>query len=56
MGQYLKDFNDGSRVICFVETKKGCDSLTRSLANQGYRAKAIHGDKTQQVREAGKRF
>lgn len=28
---HLKNFNDGSRVLIFVETKKGCDQLTRSL-------------------------
>lgn len=48
---FLKDFNDGSRVIIFVETKKGADNLTRSLRGQGYSAKAIHGDKTQQERD-----
>jgi hypothetical protein len=28
---HLKNYNDGSRVLIFVETKKGCDQLTRSL-------------------------
>jgi superfamily II DNA/RNA helicase len=27
--QHLKQHNDGGRVIVFVETKKGCDQLTR---------------------------
>jgi ATP-dependent RNA helicase DDX5/DBP2 len=40
-----------SKVIVFVETKKGCDQLTRSLRSQGYSARAIHGDKTQQERD-----
>jgi ATP-dependent RNA helicase DDX5/DBP2 len=48
---YLKDYNDGSRVIIFVETKKGCDQLTKSLRMSDYPARAIHGDKTQQERD-----
>jgi ATP-dependent RNA helicase DDX5/DBP2 len=28
---HLRQYNDGSRVLIFVETKKGCDQLTRSL-------------------------
>ena len=28
---HLKNYNDGSKVLIFVETKKGCDQLTRSL-------------------------
>lgn len=28
---HLRNYNDGSRVLIFVETKKGCDQLTRSL-------------------------
>jgi hypothetical protein len=33
---HLREFNDGSKVMVFVETKKGCDQLTRSLCFQGY--------------------
>jgi ATP-dependent RNA helicase DDX5/DBP2 len=32
---HLKAYNDGSKCIIFVETKKGCDQLTRSLKGQG---------------------
>ena len=31
---HLRNYNDGSRVLIFVETKKGCDQLTRSLQVQ----------------------
>lgn len=49
---YLKQYsNDDSKAIIFVETKKGCDQLTRSLQNQGFPARCIHGDKTQQERD-----
>jgi ATP-dependent RNA helicase DDX5/DBP2 len=48
---HLKDYNDGSRVIIFVETKKGADQLTKSLRMSNLNARAIHGDKTQQERD-----
>jgi len=48
---HMKDFNDGSRVLVFVETKKGCDQLQRSLRMEGYPVRAIHGDKTQGERD-----
>jgi len=48
---HLAGFNDGSRVIIFVETKKGCDQLTRSLRQQGYISAAIHGDRSQEERD-----
>jgi ATP-dependent RNA helicase DDX5/DBP2 len=33
---YLKNYQaEGSKVLIFVETKKGCDQLTRSLRHQG---------------------
>mmetsp|Transcript_8975 Transcript_8975/g.13368 ORF Transcript_8975/g.13368 Transcript_8975/m.13368 type:complete len:290 (-) Transcript_8975:102-971(-) len=48
---HLKEFNDGSKVIIFCETKKGCDQLTRSLRGQSYAVRCIHGDKTQQERD-----
>jgi ATP-dependent RNA helicase DDX5/DBP2 len=48
---HMRNFNDGSRVIIFVETKKGADQLTRSLRMENFPVKAIHGDKTQQERD-----
>jgi len=48
---YLRKFNDGSRMLVFVETKKGCDQLTRSLRGEGLPVVAIHGDKSQIERD-----
>lgn len=39
------------RVLVFVETKKGCDMLTRSLRQDGFQARAMHGDKSQDERD-----
>jgi ATP-dependent RNA helicase DDX5/DBP2 len=39
------------RVLVFVETKKGCDMLTRSLRMDGFQARAMHGDKSQEERD-----
>ena len=39
------------RVLVFVETKKGCDMLCRSLRADGFTARSMHGDKTQQERD-----
>lgn len=39
------------RVLVFVETKKGCDMLTRSLRMDGFQARAMHGDKNQEERD-----
>lgn len=38
-------------TLVFVETKRGADALENWLANQGFRAIAIHGDKGQMERE-----
>jgi ATP-dependent RNA helicase DDX5/DBP2 len=50
---HLNNFKDdvGCRCLIFVETKKGCDQLTRSLRGERLTARAIHGDKTQQERD-----
>merc|ERR1712232_821995 len=39
------------RVLVFVETKKGCDMLCRSLRMDGFQARAMHGDKSQEERD-----
>jgi ATP-dependent RNA helicase DDX5/DBP2 len=39
------------RVLVFVETKKGCDMLTRSLRADNFQARAMHGDKSQEERD-----
>ena len=49
---YLKDnLTDKDRVLVFVETKKGCDMLTRSLRMDSFQARAMHGDKSQEERD-----
>jgi len=47
----LERYNDGSKILIFCGTKKGCDDLTRNLRQDGYPARAIHGDKSQQERD-----
>lgn len=47
----LKEIMDGSRILIFVETKKGCDQVTRQLRMDGWPALAIHGDKDQSERD-----
>ena len=46
-----ENYSDRDRVLVFVETKKGCDMLTRSLRADGYQARAMHGDKSQEERD-----
>ncbi|KAL2515269.1 DEAD-box ATP-dependent RNA helicase 30 [Forsythia ovata] len=47
----LKDVMDGSKILIFVETKKGCDQVTRQLRMDGWPALSIHGDKSQDERD-----
>ncbi|KAI3454437.1 hypothetical protein Pfo_011100 [Paulownia fortunei] len=47
----LKDVTDGSKILIFVETKKGCDQVTRQLRMDGWPALSIHGDKSQDERD-----
>lgn len=47
----LKENNTGGKVLIFVETKRGCDQLQRSLQMDGWQSSAIHGDKTQGDRD-----
>merc|ERR1711966_600659 len=50
--RYLREnLTPNDRVLVFVETKKGCDMLTRSLRMDGFQARAMHGDKSQQERD-----
>lgn len=50
--RYLREnWSPKDRVLVFVETKKGCDTLTRSLRADGYQARAMHGDKSQDERD-----
>ncbi len=48
---HLRRYNDGSKVLIFVETKRGCDQLTNSLRMERFPAIAIHGDKSQSDRD-----
>lgn len=40
-----------TKTIVFVETKRRVDEITRSINRNGWRAIAIHGDKSQQERD-----
>ncbi|CAM9795581.1 unnamed protein product, partial [Choristocarpus tenellus] len=51
LSKYLQEHNNSGRVLIFVETKKGCDALTRSLRQDGWQARCIHGDKSQEERD-----
>lgn len=47
----LEDIMDGSRLLIFMETKRGCDQVTRQLRLDGWPALSIHGDKSQAERD-----
>ncbi|KAG1358956.1 DEAD-box ATP-dependent RNA helicase 30 [Cocos nucifera] len=47
----LGELMDGSRILVFLETKKGCDQVTRQLRMDGWPALSIHGDKAQAERD-----
>ena len=47
----LQTIMDGSKMIIFCQTKRGCDYLARALSMENWPAVAIHGDKTQQERD-----
>ncbi|KAK4373846.1 hypothetical protein RND71_004523 [Anisodus tanguticus] len=47
----LEDIMDGSRILIFMDTKKGCDQVTRQLRMDGWPALSIHGDKSQAERD-----
>lgn len=42
----------GGLILVFVETKRSADALEHGLTQQGYPATSIHGDRSQQEREA----
>uniref|UniRef100_A0A336LM67 RNA helicase n=1 Tax=Culicoides sonorensis TaxID=179676 RepID=A0A336LM67_CULSO len=42
---------EDTKTIVFVETKRGVDEVTRAINRFGWRAIAIHGDKSQQERD-----
>ncbi|XP_042457692.1 DEAD-box ATP-dependent RNA helicase 20-like [Zingiber officinale] len=47
----LSELMDGSKILVFLETKKGCDRVTRQLRMDGWPALSIHGDKDQAERD-----
>lgn len=47
----LEEIMDGSRLLVFMETKRGCDQVTRQLRMDGWPALSIHGDKSQAERD-----
>ena len=51
LNKLLEREMDGSRILIFCETKRGCDTVTRQLRQNGYPALSIHGDKSQQERD-----
>ena len=51
MVRLLEREMDGSRLLVFCETKRGCDAVTRQLRQGGWPALSIHGDKSQEERD-----
>lgn len=51
LGRLLEREMDGSRILIFCDTKRGCDAVTRQLRTEGWPALSIHGDKSQQERD-----
>jgi len=47
----LREKYEGGRILVFSETKRNCDQVTQMLRRDGFNAKAIHGDKSQQERD-----
>lgn len=48
--ELLKD-KEMQRVLVFARTKHGADRIARDLNKQGFKAAAIHGDKSQNARQ-----
>lgn len=49
--EILEKQMDGSRMLIFTSTKKMADDITRDLRMDGFPARAIHGDKSQEERD-----
>lgn len=50
--ELLRTLPKNDKAIIFVETKRGCDQLSRSLRDQNINVGGIHGDKTQADRDS----
>jgi ATP-dependent RNA helicase RhlE len=48
---HLLGSNDWSQVLVFTRTKHGANRLSQSLVKAGFRAAAIHGNKSQNARQ-----
>jgi ATP-dependent RNA helicase DDX23/PRP28 len=42
---------DGKKVIVFVNIKKECDHVSKTISSEGFRATTLHGGKSQDQRE-----
>merc|ERR1719181_2492638 len=51
LGELMKQLMDGSKILIFAGTKRGCDDLTRQMRQDGFPALSIHGDKEQKERD-----
>jgi ATP-dependent RNA helicase DDX5/DBP2 len=51
LAELMKELMDGSKIIIFSDTKRGCDELTRNMRMEGFPALSIHGDKEQRERD-----
>ena len=49
--RHMKNIAQGTRVIIFCETKRGCEEVRHILRNENFSAAAIHGDKEQRERD-----
>lgn len=49
MIKLLENITDGSKILIFCQTKRGCDRLADALKREKYQAISIHGDKSQNV-------
>jgi len=49
--RHLSQQPRGIKTLIFTATKRGADQLCRTLRDDGYGARAIHGDKSQQDRD-----
>lgn len=50
LSEILRD-PEFAKVLIFIETKREVEKLARGLADHGFRAESIHGDKRQRERE-----
>lgn len=50
--ELLKQQGETDRVLCFIQTKRAVDEIRGELLQNGFKnVRAIHGDKTQELRD-----